>query len=85
MTRPAAPAEGKDLGRCVRQALEEYLGHLGGHDPTNLHELVIREVEQPLLAVVMTHCGGNQTRAAALLGINRTTLRKKLKEHGLGG
>jgi Fis family transcriptional regulator len=44
----------------------------------------MREVEEPLFKVVMTHVDGNQSRAATILGINRGTLRKKLKEFGLG-
>jgi len=45
--------------------------------------MVISEVEPPLLEVVLDHSGGNLTRAASMLGINRTTLRKKLKRYGL--
>ncbi len=68
----------------VRAALERYFADLDGHDPAGLHALVMRQVEQPLLEMVMQTTGGNQTRAAEILGINRGTLRKKLKEYGLG-
>ena len=71
------------LAEAVRQALERYFEHLDGHAPGELYRMVIEEVERPMLECVMRHCGGNQTRAAEHLGINRGTLRKKLKQYGL--
>ena len=71
------------LRTCVREAVENYLRHLDGHDATDLFDLVIAEVEAPLLESVLTHAKGNQSRAAAMLGINRATLRKKLKRYDL--
>ena len=50
----------------------------------DLYELVLAEVEQPMLDMIMQHTRGNQTRAALMLGINRGTLRKKLKQYGMG-
>ena len=67
----------------VRQSLTRYFEALNGHEPTRLYELVVAEVEQPLLEVVMRYASGNVTRAAQMLGINRGTLRKKLRKHGL--
>jgi Fis family transcriptional regulator len=67
----------------VHQSLEEYFGALNGHDPSELYDLVVSEVEQPLFEVVMEQTGGNLTRAAQMLGINRGTLRKKLRRYGL--
>ncbi len=49
----------------------------------DLYELVLAEVEQPLLDMVMQYTCGNQTRAALMMGINRGTLRKKLKKYGM--
>ena len=66
------------LRECVREALGNYLTHLNGHSVSNLYDLVLAEVEQPLLQTVMRHTRGNQTHAASLLGISRSTLRKKL-------
>ncbi len=87
MTAPAddtARLPHKTLRDCVRVALERYFRDLDGNRPgNNLYRMVIQEVERPMLEVVMRHAGGNQTRAAELLGLNRTTLRKKLQEHGL--
>ena len=71
------------LSDCVRHALENYFAHLDGHPATDLYRMVMHEVEQPLLATVMEQAGGNQTRAAEMLGMNRGTLRKKLKQYGI--
>lgn len=69
------------LRECVREALSNYFAHLNGHRVTNLYDLVLAEVEGPLLRTVLEHTGGNQTQAAALLGISRSTLRKKLAQY----
>ncbi len=79
------------LHDSVRQALENYLSHLsnGGSDAANeiskdnLYNLVLAEVEVPLLDAVMEYTRGNQSRAAILLGLSRGTLRKKLKIYGM--
>lgn len=71
------------LRHCVKDAMQRYFSHLDGHGATNLYRLVMNEVEAPLLESVMLHTGGNQTQAASLLGISRSTLRKKLSQHGL--
>jgi Fis family transcriptional regulator len=68
---------------CVRDTLDTYFEQLNGTPCAGLYKMVLREVEVPLLQVVMQECGGNQTRAAELLGINRGTLRKKLQHYGL--
>lgn len=72
------------LRECVRDALSRYFRQLDGHDTRDLFELVMSEVEVPLLEAVLEHTRGNMTRAAAVLGINRGTLRKKLKQYNLG-
>ncbi len=71
------------LRACVRTALERYFASLDGEDPGGLYDMVMREVEGPLLEVVMREARGNQTRAAEILGISRATLRRKLRAHGL--
>ena len=68
---------------CVRDALEAYLRDMDGHGSGDLYELVLKEVEQPMLETILRHTEGNQTRASEMLGINRGTLRKKLKEYDL--
>jgi Fis family transcriptional regulator len=79
MNTPVRP-----LHESVRAALDDYVRSLEGDDPKDLYAIVMREVERPLLECAIEHCGGNQSRAAQCLGLNRGTLRKKLREHGLG-
>ena len=67
----------------VRATLEQYFDDLRGAEPQGVHDLIIRAAEKPLLEVVMRHAQGNQSKAAAWLGINRNTLRRKLLEHQL--
>ncbi len=71
------------LRNHTEQALSSYFDTLNGHRPGRLYDLVMREVELPLFQAVMTYAEGNQSRAATILGINRGTLRKKLREYGL--
>ncbi|MGH8500924.1 MAG: DNA-binding transcriptional regulator Fis [Gammaproteobacteria bacterium] len=71
------------LCTAVKIAMSLYFDQLNGHQPDGLYRLVIEEVERPLLETLMNHCDGNQTRAAQCLGLNRGTLRKKLKHYGL--
>lgn len=71
------------LCNAVRVAMSLYLDQLNGHQPDGLYKLVIEEVERPLLEVLMDRCDGNQTKAAQCLGLNRGTLRKKLKHYRL--
>ncbi len=66
------------LRECVARAVRRYLHDMDGRAPDGLYELVLQEIEVPLLGEVMSWAGGNQSRAAAALGINRATLRKKL-------
>jgi Fis family transcriptional regulator len=69
----------------TEQALESYFTSLNGHRPGQLYDLVMREVEEPLFRSVLGYAEGNQSRAADILGINRGTLRKKLKSYGISG
>ena len=71
------------LRRHVEDSLEQYFKALNGHKPNGLYEMVLGQVEEPLLEAVMRYSEGNQSRAAEILGINRGTLRKKLKDYGL--
>jgi Fis family transcriptional regulator, factor for inversion stimulation protein len=67
----------------VATSIRRYLGDLNGSGTENLYEIALRELEIPLFIEVLAHCEGNQSRAAAMLGIHRATLRKKLREYGL--
>jgi Fis family transcriptional regulator len=71
----------KLLKNFTEDALGSYFGNLNGHKPINMYKLVLGEVEPPLLQKVMDYSEGNQTVAAEILGINRATLRKKLKHY----
>jgi Fis family transcriptional regulator len=71
------------LAESVEEALERYLEELDGEPACDLYDVVLAEVERPLLHCVMAYVDQNQSRAAALLGINRGTLRKKLKSYGI--
>jgi Fis family transcriptional regulator len=71
------------LNDSTTVALKQYFKILNGHTPCDLYKLVIKEVELPLIKTVMEHTKQNQTQAAAILGINRSTLRKKLKAFDL--
>jgi Fis family transcriptional regulator, factor for inversion stimulation protein len=71
-----------DMARYVRKALRDYFRDLDGEDPCYaMYDMVMDCVEKPLLEMVLEHVGGNQTRAAEMLGINRNTLRKKMLQH----
>jgi Fis family transcriptional regulator len=71
------------LRNHAERALTDYFASLNGHRPAQLYDLVLREVEEPLFRAVLDYASGNQSQAAAILGINRGTLRKKLRRFGL--
>ncbi|HET7203086.1 MAG TPA: helix-turn-helix domain-containing protein [Steroidobacteraceae bacterium] len=73
------------LRSLTEQALDDYFTSLNGHAPGHLYDLVMREVEEPLFRAVLDYSDGNQSRAADILGINRGTLRKKLRVYGIEG
>jgi Fis family transcriptional regulator len=88
LLRPADPAVDASvlqpaLRECVARAVRRYLTDLDNKPADGLYELVLQEVEAPMLHEVMSWYGGNQSKAAQALGINRATLRKKLATHGL--
>ncbi len=71
------------IAEAVDKSLNEYFFHLDGEAPDDVYRMVIDNVEKALFANVMQRVEGNQTQAADVLGINRTTLRNKLKTHRL--
>jgi Fis family transcriptional regulator, factor for inversion stimulation protein len=73
----------QSLKETVHHSLQEYFSKLGGTFIDNLYEMVLAEIEEPLLKAVMHYTKDNQSKAAILLGLSRGTLRKKLKMYGL--
>lgn len=79
----AAAKKSKPLRKHTEEALKQYFASLNGNRPGDLYDLVMSEVEEPLFKAVMDYTEGNQSQAAAILGINRGTLRKKLKSYSI--
>ena len=72
-----------DLAKCITDSLEQYFRDLDGEKPAAIYDMVLRSVERPMLEVVLAKAGSNQTLAAEMLGINRNTLRKKIKTYNI--
>ncbi len=81
------PSKPESNGPCLRdvvaQSVQQYLDDMGPTPPDDLHDRIIREVEQPLIETVLKHTGGNQSRAARILGMTRSTLRTRIRRYGL--
>ena len=71
------------LEAIVELKISRFLDQIGSYYPEDLHSLIMRKVEKPLLAQILRRTGGNQVHASKILGINRNTLRKKMKLYGL--
>ena len=71
------------LYNAVKHSIRRYLYELVGTVPTDMYEMVLHQVEKPLLEAVLEHTKGNQSKAAEYLGLNRGTLRKKLRIYDL--
>ena len=71
------------LSTAIEESLEDYFTHLDGQPPHAIYDMVLSCVEKPMLEFILNKVGGNQSKAAEMLGLNRNTLRKKLQEHGL--
>ena len=72
-----------EISDCVRRALNRYFRDLDGENPHAIYDMVLCCVEKPMLEVVMKQAAGNQTVAAEMLGISRSTLRRKLAQYHL--
>lgn len=77
------PLKSATLSQAVETAVGNYINAMDGQEITNLYELVISEVEAPFMGEVMKVANQNQSLASTMLGLNRGTLRKKLKKYGL--
>ncbi len=71
------------LRESVQRAMAQYFEHLDGQKAVDVYDMVLSQVEPPMLEEVMRYTGNNQSQASALLGLNRGTLRKKLKQYDL--
>jgi len=74
-------SRGSELSIAVRRALERYFRDLEGEKPSAIYDMVMTSVEKPMIETVLGKADGNQTLAAAMLGIDRNTLRKKMQRH----
>ena len=70
-----------NLSNDIDTLLDQYFKDLSGENPNGVYDMVIQSVEKPLLLYIMNLAEGNQSNAADILGLNRNTLRKKLKLH----
>jgi Fis family transcriptional regulator len=83
---PSATSDNRSsqsLRDSVAEAMQRYFADLDGQDTSDLYKLVMAEVEPPLLRAAMNYTSQNQSRTAEILGLNRGTLRKKLKQYDL--
>lgn len=71
----------RPLSHSVSDCLDDYFRSLNGHAPAELYDMILAQVEPPLLRATLRYCDHNQSRAAEILGLNRATLRKKLRQH----
>jgi len=69
-----------ELADSVRRALERYFRDMDGERPTGIYDMVLKNVEKPMIETVLGKAEGNHTLAAAMLGIDRNTLRKKIQQ-----
>lgn len=74
----------KPLSQSVSESIDDYFQSLNGHRPSDLYTTVLDQVEPPLLRATLRYCDNNQSKAAEMLGLNRATLRKKLRQHKIG-
>jgi Fis family transcriptional regulator len=71
-------SDNSKLSQSVKASLEEYFLHLDGEKPHAIYNMVLNCVEKPMIEFILNKVGGNQSKAAEILGLNRNTLRKKM-------
>jgi Fis family transcriptional regulator len=74
-----------EIADAVKHSLERYFRDMDGEKPTSIYDMVLRNVEKPMIETVLGRAEGNQTLAAEMLGINRNTLRKKMQQLRIKG
>ena len=81
--RKQARSNPPPLRESVGEAIAHFLDTLDGEPCSELYDMVLHQMEEPLFKAVMHYTHHNQSHAATMLGLNRGTLRKKLRQHGL--
>lgn len=81
--KPLETPQASQIYNAVKSSIKRYLHELEGTEPSEMYAMVLSQIEQPLLESVLEHTNGNQSRAAEYLGLNRGTLRKKLRIYNL--
>jgi two-component system nitrogen regulation response regulator GlnG len=88
LTRPGgvgagatAAGDGATLGDVISGRIAGWFDSPGGEEPRDLYHRLVAEIERPLVELALKRAGGNQVRAARMLGLNRNTLRKKITDH----
>ena len=71
------------LSQSINESLEDYFTHLDGQPPHAIYNMVLGCVEKPMIEFILNKVGGNQSKAAEILGLNRNTLRKKMAQYKL--
>jgi Fis family transcriptional regulator len=79
MSRP------NELADCVKRSLERYFKDMDGEKPTSIYEMVLKNIEKPMIETVLGKAAGNQSLAAEMLGVTRNTLRKKMRQLRIKG
>ncbi len=74
-----------ELHDAVKRSLERYFKDMDGEQPTSIYDMVLKNIEKPMIETVLGHAEGNQSLAAQMLGINRNTLRKKIQQLRIKG
>ena len=74
-----------ELADCVKRSLERYFKDMDGEKPTSSYDMVLKNIEKPMIETVLGKANGNQTLAAEMLGINRNTLRSKMQQLRIKG
>jgi len=72
-----------ELSNSVKSSLDQYFKDLDGESPHAIYDMVLSCIEKPLLEYTLQYAGGNQSKAAEILGLNRNTLRKKMKQYNI--
>jgi Fis family transcriptional regulator len=74
-----------ELSECVKRSLERYFKDMDGEKPTSIYEMVLKNIEKPMIETVLGKAEGNQSLAAEMLGVTRNTRRKKMQQLRIKG